>query len=44
MGIPLYNIANGLCLSASTKTSGSYVIMALCSTPELTKWDFVDIL
>ena len=44
MGIPLYNIASGLCLAAMEERSGAYAHMTLCSTPKLVKWDLVDVL
>lgn len=44
MGIPLYNLATGLCVSAEEQRSGAGLVMAMCSTPKLTKWDLVDVL
>ncbi|XP_069172165.1 polypeptide N-acetylgalactosaminyltransferase 11 isoform X2 [Procambarus clarkii] len=44
MGIALYNIAVGLCLSAQEEKLGASVNMAMCSTPKLATWDLVDIL
>ena len=43
MGVPLYNLATGLCVAAQEVRSGAAMIMAMCSTPKLTNWDLVDI-
>ncbi|XP_042211433.1 polypeptide N-acetylgalactosaminyltransferase 11-like isoform X2 [Homarus americanus] len=44
MGVPLYNMAVGLCISAQEERLGASVIMAMCSTPKLATWDLVDVL
>lgn len=44
MGVALYNIAVGLCLSAREEKVGASITMAMCSTPKLATWDLVDVL
>lgn len=44
MGVALYNMAVGLCLSAEEERSGASVVMAICATPKLATWDLVDVL
>ncbi|XP_045109327.1 polypeptide N-acetylgalactosaminyltransferase 11-like isoform X2 [Portunus trituberculatus] len=43
MGVPLYNLATGLCVAAEEVRSGASIIMNMCSTPKLTNWDLVDV-